>query len=84
MRRLLLTVFVTVAKFPKNAQHPSCDAKGFLVAQCSGSLAAKSPYPLAIQPVYDDKPIDIVELSETAGGSRHGLIMGGDSYYGWQ
>jgi hypothetical protein len=31
-----------------------------------------------IQAVYDDKPIDIVELRETAGGSRHGLIMGGD------
>jgi hypothetical protein len=38
-------------------------------------------FPLAIQPFYDDKPIDIVELRETAGGSRHGLIMGGDSYY---
>jgi hypothetical protein len=39
-------------------------------------------FPLGIQAVYDDKPIDIVELRETAGGSRHGLIMEGDSNYG--
>jgi hypothetical protein len=59
-------VFFTVAKFQENAQHPSCDAKGFPVAQCSGWLAARSPYLLAIQPVYYDKPIDIIALSETA------------------
>ena len=44
MRRLLLNAFVTVAKFQENAQRPSCDAKGFPVAQCSGWLAARSPF----------------------------------------
>jgi hypothetical protein len=75
-------IFVTVAKFQENAQRPSSDAKGFPVAQSFGWLAARGPFLLQSNRVYNDKPIDIVELRETADGSRHGLILGGNTYYG--
>ena len=35
-----------------------------------GVAGSQDSFPLAIQPVYDDKPIDIVELMETAGHRR--------------
>jgi hypothetical protein len=56
-------IFFTVAKFQENAQR----CGGVSIRTMLRLAGGQESFPRPIQPVYDDKPIDIVGLMEKAG-----------------